>query len=1043
VKPTDPELESRLGSAVAEYLEEKRAGRAPPIAEFARGHPEIEEHLRACLGILSALPAESAAGAELAEDFGDFRLLRVVGRGGMGVVYEAEQKSLGRRVALKVLPPLGARDPERAERFRREIAVTARLQDPGIVPVFEHGQVGGLPYYVMPLLEGEALDSVLRRFRAEPASGPLAGRNELALWVKRFAEIARALHGAHVLGVVHRDVKPSNLFLDRSGRVLVLDFGLTRTSSDETLSGSAAPLGTPRFMSPEQILAPHTGVDGRSDLFSLAATLYELLTLRPAFAGEGREAVFRAILAHDPVPPRRLDPRVPRDLEVVVLKALEKEPARRYATAGDFADDLERFLAYQPVRARPIGPLARLARRARRNPVAAGAFVLAGIGLVTSLVYPATQVLARERDVARLVSEADRLLASGDPGGARDRALRALAHDPANVAARGLEQAAASALAARLERERRAEAERAGRAALEAARAARQSVADEDGRIAGLRAQLAAERLVIRPWSPLAAKGAVLELELREAAARAAREQATRDVLANLHTAQQLDPHEPEIRRELAHFAFDEFVAAEKRRDRPRMQILRPMVEAYVEAYDDGSLARAWEGRGSVAIESDPPGAEVFLFRFEEKDGLSIPVPHSPEHGSPPGYLDSIRTRGPWTYVRIAERVPCEDGEALLPGDLVVAICGDPPERTGSVSEHACTQESVWLEVLREGRWETLRMRPGVLAELPGTGVREELFRYPCDTANRLGRTPLARRELPMGSYIVILRMEGFPDLRLPFEVARSENEELAATFFLAEDVGAGYAHVPAGPAVLGGDPRARAHRELEERRLPDFFMARFEVTFAQYLEFVRARAATDLADARSRLPCSGSGGKPLFELDDAGGIQPGRGANEAELPLEPDQPVVGITFEDARAYCRWLTEREGDPFVTYALPTEAEWEKAARGADGRIFPWGDGYDPTLARTGLSAWLVDSLPGGLYPADESVYGVRDLVGNVREYCELDEPLKIPFRRLHGASWYEREEADAHPANVASTMEPEERDWPPRTGFRVVKRISFD
>jgi formylglycine-generating enzyme required for sulfatase activity len=1039
VKPTDLELESRLGSAVAKYLEGKRAGRAPPVAEFARGHPEIEEHLRACLEILSALPSVSEVGAELSENFGDFRLLRVLGRGGMGVVYEAEQKSLGRRVALKVLPPLGARDPERAERFRREVAVTARLQDPCIVPVFEHGQVAGLPYYVMPLLEGEALDAVLRRFRADPTSSPLVRRNDLALWVKRFAEVARALHGAHALGVVHRDVKPSNLFLDCNGRVLVLDFGLTRTSTDETLSGSAAPLGTPRYMSPEQILAPHAKVDGRSDLFSLAATLYELLTLRPAFVGEGREAVFRAILARDPVSARRLDPRVPRDLEVVVQKALEKEPARRYATAADFADDLERFLNYQPVRARPIGPLARLARRARRNPAAAGALFFAGAGLVASLAYPATQVLARERAVARLVFEADRLLASGEPDGARDRALRALAHDPSSVAARGLEQAAASALSARLEHERRAEAERAARVALEAARAARASAAEGDRRIAELHAELAAERAAIRPWSPLAVKGAVLALEQRERGARAEREQATRDVLAQLHTALQLDPREPAIRRELARFAFDEFVAAEKRRDRQRMQILSPLVEAY----DDGSLARAWEGRGSVAIESDPSGADVFLFRFEEKDGLSIPVPHSPEHGSPPAYLDSIRTRGPWTYVRIAERVPCEDGGALLPGDLVVAICGDPPERQGSVAEHWCAGESHWLEVLREGRWETLRLRPDALEELPGTAMREVLFRYPCDAANRLGCTPLPRRDLPMGSYLVILRMEGFPDLRLPFEVARSEDEKLAATFFYAEDIGAGYAHVPAGPAVLGGDPRARSHRELEERWLPDFFMGRFEVTFAEYLEFVRALAANDPEGARRRLPQSSPSGSPLFEFDGAGDFRLGRGADEIELPVERDQPVVGITFEDAREYCLWLTERAGDPFVTYALPTEAEWEKAARGADGRIFPWGDGYDPTLARTGLSAWLVDALPGGLYPADESVYGVRDLVGNVREFCELDEPFDIPFRRLRGSSWYEREEADAHPANVASTLGREERDWPPRTGFRVVKRIAFD
>ena len=175
-----PEAELRLGEAVADYLEQRRTGTAPRLDDFVRGHPEIAELLRSCLSILAALPdapGNDARGElDLPPELGDFRLLRVLGRGGMGVVYEAEQKSLQRRVALKVLPPTGAGDPERVERFRREIEVTARLQHPHIVPVFEHGRAAGLPYYAMPLLVGEGLDRVLQRWRAEPSSGPLARR---------------------------------------------------------------------------------------------------------------------------------------------------------------------------------------------------------------------------------------------------------------------------------------------------------------------------------------------------------------------------------------------------------------------------------------------------------------------------------------------------------------------------------------------------------------------------------------------------------------------------------------------------------------------------------------------------------------------------------------------------------------------------------------------------------------------------------------------------------------------------------------------------
>jgi serine/threonine-protein kinase len=266
--------------------------------------------------------------------------------------------------------------------------------------------------------------------------------------------------------------------------------------------------------------------------------------------------------------------------------------------------------------------------------------------------------------------------------------------------------------------------------------------------------------------------------------------------------------------------------------------------------------------------------------------------------------------------------------------------------------------------------------------------------------------------------------------VRLPFAIARGEDEVARARFPSGDEIGAGYVFVPAGPALLGGDRGASKSGALEERMVQEFSIRRTEVTFDDYLEFVYALWEEDPEQARARAPRTGARGDPLVEIDERGELV----VRDGSIAL--DQPVVGITFRDAQAYCRWLTEREGD--ATYRLPTQSEWEKAARGADGRIFPWGEGYDATLARTGLSAWITDALPGGSYPTDESVYGVLDLVGNVREFCERDVPVDSPFEVLRGGSWFDRQEADGHPANLSNTLEPEELEYPPRTGFRVVR-----
>jgi tetratricopeptide (TPR) repeat protein len=446
-----------LADAVEELTARLKAGGPEDLDGWLAARPEQAGELRRLVPMLRLLVEMSRAGdvsvppaqgeGAVTGTLGDFCLIREVGRGGMGVVYEAEQVSLGRRVALKVLPFAATMDPRQLQRFHNEARAAAGLNHTNIVPVYAVGCERGVHYYAMQFIEGKSLAEMiagrgtasrerqLSRPDVEPdteavGAAPTEAVPREAVHIRRLAgwgiQAAEALEHAHALGIVHRDVKPANLIVDGAGKLWVTDFGLARTASDAGLTMSGDVLGTLRYMSPEQALARHGLVDHRTDIYSLGATLYELLTGRPAAEGRDRQEILSRVADDGPPPPRLLNRAVPAELETIVLKALEKDPQDRYATAQELADDLRRFVEDRPIRARRTPVRIRLSRWARRHRALIAA---AAALLLTALVLGGVALgwRLKQRDEARRAAADHLRQAEGLAGQSRwGEALEAL-----------------------------------------------------------------------------------------------------------------------------------------------------------------------------------------------------------------------------------------------------------------------------------------------------------------------------------------------------------------------------------------------------------------------------------------------------------------------------------------------------------------------------------------------------------------------------------------------------------------------------------------
>ncbi|MBL9079628.1 MAG: protein kinase [Planctomycetes bacterium] len=418
----------RLERALALFVAHERQG--GDWQQLLDAHPELAD-------LLTAMRDDGAADSAAPDvddgvAVGGYRLGRVVGEGGVGTVYEARDPRLGRRVAIKVLRPEFAASPTSLARFHREAQTLARVDHANVVRILGVGESAGRYWLAMAFVDGESLAARIERLRA---AGGHAG-DSLRVLVQAIADVAAALHCVHTAGIVHRDVKPSNILLRSDGAPVLTDFGIARDRDDATLTSPGALIGSPRYMAPEQVLGGGAACDARADVFSLGATLFECVALQPAFERPSIEATLAAIVQAEPVDPRRLHRGLPADLAAIVWKALEKDPAARYPTAQAMAADLRAFLELREVAARAPSRPRRWWRRLRHQPLLAALVATAAVAALSlawiGVQWPRLHAAAAARERAAYDDLVVRgFLARDEPDAGRRWFEHALAIDPA------------------------------------------------------------------------------------------------------------------------------------------------------------------------------------------------------------------------------------------------------------------------------------------------------------------------------------------------------------------------------------------------------------------------------------------------------------------------------------------------------------------------------------------------------------------------------------------------------------------------------------
>ena len=1050
----------------------------------------------------AALPAKKTGEEAGLGTLGPYQLIRELGRGGQGVVYLAIDGRLQRRVALKVqLAParLEALSPsEPTTRLRREAELASKIDHSGICAVHEIGVAEGALYVAMRYVEGENLARLIGQTReralscvdlltaassqdpgdraaSETSTTTSSGRRRSVIDCVKFIEgAARALHAAHESGVIHRDIKPANIMVTPQGEPVILDFGLARNrDADATaLTATGFNPGSPAYMSPEQISSRGDELDRRTDVYSLGVVLYECLTLHRPFEHATPEGMYQLVLNAPTPNPRRIQPYMNRDLSVVVQTALEKDRKRRYPTALALAEDLRRVREFVPILARPAGPILRTRRWLQRNTwqaVAATTLLTCGLVMAFALTPRTSRSLQR---LTAAVAKGRDLLEHWE--GSRE-AFEQLALEL--DAARSLNSQDPEFL--NLQRDSVAPFRRAVDESFD--RAKRSSANVEAIQLEGLISrELIEQAFQAQPgWPPgtrLMRQSSVSKQDALDARDKLGAASTTGgDSSASLRVigsppGARVSLFKYQLQTELKPNGQRRLVpvpADARSGPTPRVWPLRPRIDLSGPGFFPGDPALAVESVevGSAAEAAGIAAGDLIVMAAGRPVTRALV---SLEDFTTDG-VSPVRVRTLDVIKRLGDQD--EPGEFELDflfsqvsqGEhldaLIDTSSGLAPESIRKVGKQlrpaigsvlqALTNElpasGVELVVLHDGRLRQQHFQGGQCL-----GVSLLLTTSPLmfDAGNSIGELSECARDLAPGSYLLVARAAGFEDLRIPLAIKAGQQVCAHAELLPLNSTLPGFVYIAPGRAEFGEAVSSATVDARQSVSLEGYWITRKEVTVGEYLAFLNddfAQAAIregEQTGTHLRLPRKWT--NQLLWRPACTVLPEWKKVGEKyECINDPALPVYGLSCEDMDAYCLWLTlsSQPGQAGWYFRLPTVDEWEKAARGVDGRIFPWGDQWDPTFCRNRDAHFSLDPTgafmePGLRFPTDESPYGVRDMAGSRFEMCvgALYDPVKRPWRGGSQHSSWAESELQFHAAfrNDGNPTRPGDDD-----GFRIV------
>ncbi len=971
-----------IEAALAEILIAADAGEGRP-EDLVERYPEHQEALRRRLARLHAFDAEHEEIAPV--HVPGYIVDRLLGQGGMGQVWNARRQSDGAVVAIKTLHRSAA-GPNMVKRFRREGEALARLDHPHIVRVEDVGETEHFSYIVMEKLSGRDLGVVVTEEHPEVF--------QVVAWA---ASLADALVDAHEIGIVHRDVKPSNILVTDEGRAVLIDFGLTRGVEKSSLSMTGQFIGSPHYAAPEQIRGQDGDVGPLSDVYSLGASLYEALTGRPPFDASTIQDLFRRILVDEPTDVERLNPRVPRNLALVIRRAMEKKPAHRYPDAAAFRDDLQAVLEGRDVVAGPPGWRRRTLRWGRRHP-AASAALLAVLVLVVGV---AVRDEVRRRDAAaRRAVAASKLIAD------------------------------ARARLATFERD----AEELPNTIIEFEKVRRQFFASPPD--AALRDRFEALKSRV--------ESAETELEL-----------VSLEILETLRAAEELDGRVEGADALRARLFFQRWrLAAGRSDDRMMAFFARRVLDL---DGPDGRWGRAVRPRIPISVNIDPPGARVDAFVHrnlrdvaDTKDSRIIALPFRglPE-GVKPGAL-ALRVMRPEKGIMPEDLVVALEGAPLegavfvldstkpgiARGARLLEIDGAPVPEVGVAEDLLAEPGPHSCLVMEEGRRSTFELSVGevVLGNAreflaagggsvtlwrdgrllsrhlpPGAVLRPSRSPLLHGPQSFLGTAPLENVAVPGDAVVLLIRADGYLPMRILLD-ARNLPDRLPDVRLDPSD-----AWPDAFVSLFTTD-----YRRL---RIMDR-----EVTVGEYMEFLRADDAVAGLPLSARLPQPGA---EWLAADGTARRPPG---------VRPDLPIVQVTWKQATAYAAWRTRRareRGQPW-RFTLPSSRDWQTATGWVLPRWrYPWGRDFRPTFCKSCFARQKPRIEPVLRFPIDETARGLLDTAGGVAEFASSwfwEERLQ---RAVHGGSWAHAEPQGFESRSTFGLGENESHGF---VGFRLVLHI---